>query len=312
MKIIVICQAVTNAHGRQHMFMESPFGTFKFILGKSGKVEQVSLERSVAVEASQLPRFSMEGPKQHTLTIQEHPAIQEMRKWLQAVESFGSILMGIEKIDWERPEIRWEPETPEEKALTTIQGLKRESKYPKDAAELTGEAVNDIIHLAKKYPNLVVPLAFWREGSADFQSFKYIHAFYNWYFVIEDLFGGGNTKNPLVEKAMLASPTMTQAVEFTLNEFRSPGYERHRTKLEQELQARGFGYNVADCIAFLVGTRGRLHHYSQQNPQSKPIPFAHSEFQTIAYFLMTVTMNCLYAEMGYEMPIGRPTSEKPT
>ncbi len=305
MKVSLKCKIRTDARSNGDVSLDSPAGLLTFHVDSSSRVTHVSISRQVEIRPEDLPRFRTVEPGHHELSIPPHPIVDELKATLQGIEGFGSVFLGIQKIEWETPEIRWTPESDSEKGAVELFSISSSREYAPDVIPLDEKFIRAVAEMCQKNPRLIVPMAFYREGSNEYRSFRYINAFYNWYFVLEDLYGKGKSKNKHVENAFLSSPVLAQAVDFAVREFKQKSYERHRTNLEMELGSCGRKLEPKDLVRHLVWTRGRLHHFSQENPQARAIPFFHQEFESISYFLMTVVMNCVFKEMGYEMPIGR-------
>lgn len=311
MRVELKCKVVANARSNGNVALDSPVGLLTFYVDSLSRVTHVSISRRVEFRPEDLPKFRTVEPGHHELSIPPHPIVEEMRATLQGVEGFGSLFLGIQKIDWETPEIHWTPENDLERDAVALLSISSNREYAPDVVLLDEKSIRNVAEMCQKAPRLIIPMAFYREGSNEYRSFRYINAFYNWYFVLEDLYGKGRTKNKDVENALLSSPVLTQAVDFAVREFKQKSYERHRASVEMELTSRRLRLESRDIVRHLVWTRGRLHHFSQRNPQARAIPFFHREFESIAFFLMIVAMNCVFKEMGYEMPIGRslPASE---
>ncbi len=305
MKVSLKCKIRTDSRSRGDVSLELPLGLLTFHADSSFRVTHVSISRHAEITPEDLPKVTTLEPGRHEITIPRQPIVEELRAALQAIEGFGSIFLGIQKIEWENPEISWTPESDSEKGAVELLSISSDREYAPDVVPIDQNSIRLAVELYQKNPRLIVPMAFYREGSNEYRSFRYINAFYNWYFVLEDLYGKGKTKNKDVEKAFLASPVLTQAVDLTVREFKQKSNDRHRSTLELELHSHGRKLELKDLVRHLVWTRGRLHHFSQDNPQARAIPFSHQEFESIAYFLMVVDMNCLFKEMSYEMPVGR-------
>ncbi|MFP3949896.1 MAG: hypothetical protein ACLFUZ_02250 [Candidatus Micrarchaeia archaeon] len=118
---------------------------------------------------------------------------------------------GVRCIVWDQPKLSWIPETEEEKAKTKVFSLEQKKEYPQIEEKLDNELLEREIGSLNKYDELIVLHAFLREGKNEFRKFRYINAFYNFYFVLEDLYGGNNTKNDLIEKNFLESKELMVA-----------------------------------------------------------------------------------------------------
>lgn len=137
----------------------------------------------------------------------------------------------------------------------------------------------------------------------EYRSFRYINAFFNFYFFIEDLYGGGKTKNYHVEENFKRSIHIIEAIKDTIKEFNEQlNLKRHQTILIDFLELEKLTYTVEGIISLIVKTRGNLHHFSQKSTQKKGHPLNQRDFETMAYLLMSICIRALVKLLAGEMP----------
>jgi hypothetical protein len=59
---------------------------------------------------------------------------------------------------------------------------------------MDGRSLSELIDVKDRYSSMIVLIAFFREGKNDYIEQKFINAFFNFYFVLEGMFGNGKTK----------------------------------------------------------------------------------------------------------------------
>jgi hypothetical protein len=121
--------------------------------------------------------------------------------------------------------------------------------------------------------------SFWREGESDWVAGEFINAFFNYYFVLEGLYGNRKTKNRQIEAEMLKSPGLLAQIEdFTNGD--------HPVQHLQQL-ARMLGVTDAPTasglVNLLVSTRGTLHHFQNDPKRDQVSPLVHDKYEGIAY-----------------------------
>lgn len=98
-------------------------------------------------------------------------------------------------------------------------------------------------------------LTFYRLGQLAFQERRYIPAFYNYYFVIESLFGNGRTSKKALLESYLAAPQLVAAAEECVNDASST-FSR---------AGHPWATNARDILSHFIDSRGALHHHSRRS-----------------------------------------------
>jgi len=119
-----------------------------------------------------------------------------------------------------------------------------------------------------------------------FQSFRYVQAFYSFYFVIEGLFAGGKTGEKAVLKEFSKSMEFSQIAKDQLESiFKEP---RHRASLKKLFAEEGCSTDAPGLQQFLYKIRGNLHHYARRSPKTRGTPFNQKEYESIALLTMLI------------------------
>lgn len=196
---------------------------------------------------------------------------------------------GIKRIRWDSPRTTVIPETEEEREKIQVFSFEHNKEYPEREENFDNETLTDVIKTMHKYDELIVLRAFLREGINEFHRFNYINAFYNFYFILEDLYGGNNTKNSLVEKSFLASDELMNLLKDSLTKHIETN-KKHKTNLTKFLKERQLDYSPENIIKLIISTRGSLHHFSRKNRLQQGTPLNQKDFETIAFLLFGLAL----------------------
>jgi len=287
----MIYQLIVKYHG--YTFIKAPFKlvidpyTLIVECDNNNMVDKLIIQRKITDYKEYIPKLKTIEPHKHSLTIPESPYYNDIMSLLQTVESFGHFWFKVKKIDWGFPKREWIPENDEEKKQIRVLNINFTKEYDKTPIEMTPEILSGIITSLDKLNYLIIPMAFVREGRNDYESFRYINAFFNFYFYLEDLYGKGKTKNDLVEKEFMKSTYIKYALDKTISTFS----KRHTDNLKKFLEIENFKFDNEGIIKLIVKVRGNLHHFSQKSSKLKGHPFNQNDFETMAYLLMCLCIH---------------------
>lgn len=260
----------------------------------NGVLEKVSIERVIVVYENFLPRIETSDDGQPTLHFPKDDFLREDIELLQHLESFGSLDLGLTKINWENPKIVWIAENPSEEAKIRMPSYRRSLVYQKQKLAVTAQWLQSVIIHRKQLSHLVAPLSFYRKGINHYHKFNNSEAFLHFYLILEGLFGNGNTRNQLVEKAFNTSEIMLSAVSETFDWINNNSDKSHRLWLESYLAKKSWKYDVSNIIKLLVDMRGNLSHYSVKSTRNQRDNLNEREYQTIAFVAMSI---CTFASI---------------
>jgi hypothetical protein len=211
--------------------------------------------------------------------------IQKLMNPIKMAEGMLS-LFGLEEINTREVRIKWVPENKEEEELIVIS----EFTYKEEARGLEEEIAFDLIarpfiagFLSSTYE---VAFSFYRRGKNDIKSFQYIEAFYDFYFLLESLFGNGKTKNTAIENEFLASKEL-------LDSIREVSHDKSMEKLFKKEHISEYiesyvNKTPQEIISTIVKKRGFLHHHNPKHPETWN-PDGQERFRVDAIFLMHLT-----------------------
>lgn len=212
----------------------------------------------------------------------------------QELESILSFDTGgsLKSIEWDAPTEDLIPETEEEEKQVQVHSFHFKKEHLDLPAVLDEEEFGEIIRSKERYVSLVVPQAFYREGANEFASKRYINAFYSFYFILEDFYGKGKTKNRDIAEAFRKSQKFREFIDWMIRDTLKKD-ARHRTNIERFCNEDKVAYDIDGLIELLLKVRGSLHHYSSRSSRHQGTPFVHEEFESIAFLTMGLAVRSI-------------------
>ena len=218
----------------------------------------------------------------------------ELVREFQELESILSFDTGgsLKSIEWEAPTEDFIPETEEEEKQVQVHNLYYKKEHLDFPAVLDGESFGEIIRSKERYVSLIVPQAFYREGANEFASKRYINAFYNFYFILEDLYGKGKTKNRDIGEEFRSSKEFRGFVDWVIKDINNKS-PKDRMRIERFCKEERVAYDTDGLIDLLLKVRGSLHHYSSKSSKRQGTPFGHEDFESIAFLTMGLAVRSI-------------------
>jgi hypothetical protein len=197
---------------------------------------------------------------------------------LQSLESALSLYMPLREISWRYPEAEVIFEEGEERTLGHLGAVKvNRGKIPH--AKVAECMFVALVGVGLKAHDITVVASFWREGESDWVSGKFINAFFNYYFILEGLYGNKKTKNKQIEAEMLKSRGLLAQIE-KFNKGQHP--LQHLQQLAKMLNVTGVPASQG-LIGLLVSTRGKLHHFQNNPHREQGSPLVHYRYEGVTY-----------------------------
>ena len=234
-----------------------------------------------------------EGKSALTITIDgTRKPYLELQREFQELESLLAFGMdgSLKSIAWDEPSEGLIPENDDEKQYTAVSGFQFSKEYPELPTLLKETDIRGIIETKERYSSLIIPKAFFREGLNEYSSKRYINAFYNFYFIIEDLYGEGKTRNKDIATAFRESNEFRGFLDWVIKNHLD---ERHRANLSKFCLEEGLNYDIDGLIDLLWHVRGNLHHYSSMSSKHIGTPFSHEAFESIAFLTLGLAVRAI-------------------
>lgn len=236
-----------------------------------------------------------ERVKHHMVVNRDKELYESMIRDFQELESILAFDGNLTRIMWDEPKDEVICENQEEREKVRVFSTHSRKEYPDPIKKVNEDVLRNMISTKEKYVSLAIPKAFWREGNNDFKSFRYINAFFNFYFILEGLYGNRKTKNYAVEREFKKSKEFNEFVEWMIDHLRKA--PRHLKKVNEMLKYRSKNLDVDGIIHLVVATRGDLHHFADDPNKTRGTPFNHKEFESIAWVALGLAIRAILQKM---------------
>ncbi|HEX8226404.1 MAG TPA: hypothetical protein VF572_00890, partial [Candidatus Saccharimonadales bacterium] len=225
-------------------------------------VRKIYVEKTVGPE-DKLPSIEPgHGPVKHVFNFNTPAWRNELIEKLIYLESLGSFWWKIRSIALREAEEEWVPESEEDEKKLSIIRASMKASYPRNPQPMHNHQIIELLDMEEDEKAMVTPLAFYREGTINFESHKYINAFQNYFLMIEGLFGQGKSGNAAQIKALVSSEELKEAADKMIAKIESDKSSPHYKLLLRELGSLGVSLDSKGILNWLVRTRGQLSHFS--------------------------------------------------
>jgi hypothetical protein len=188
------------------------------------------------------------------------------------------------RLRWDTPKVEFMPGNEREKAYVAVHGFQSSQEYRDHPIRISEDAWAEMVNTSNRVGDLVVPLSFFREALNDFRQFRYVGAFCNFYFILEDFYGGGKTRNRDVERQFKNSHELRESVRWAMDSCLQR--KQHRAEVQQLCEEEKKEYSVDGLIELLVRVRGNLHHFSGGSSKRHGTPLNQQDFESVAFLAM--------------------------
>ncbi len=285
MKLRIKCDVQSEVILQRRLELKTGDRNFTFDIGPDGIWNCLTVLASIkdpskvrwGTEDSKGPRSSNQAPFSIVGEF-EDGIVECVIEDIQGLESALSIYMPLRQINWRYPETEVIFEEDDERTLGHL-GPVSVSRAKPSPSKVAEKAFVSIVGIALKAQSLTVVASFWREGENDWIAGKFINAFFNYYSVLEGLYGNGKTKNAQVKEEMLKSPELLAQIE-KFNKGNHP--IQHLVQLAKMMNVREIP-TAEQLVNLLVLARGRLHHFQNNPNREQGSPLVHDRYEGIAY-----------------------------
>ncbi len=214
------------------------------------------------------------------------PAFPFVAREVRSIEALLSVF-GVHKIDLNHFTTTWIPENDEEKAAIKVRKFSTDLGKPDltHAPPLPFDLLARSVFAADEAAEIEMQLAFFRKGSLDCYEHRFIDGIFNFYFLLESLFGAGKYKKQTVKQAFKSSKQLRKAIQKALSD---PIVTKSTLQNESCNFIKKFGaMSVDSIIEYIVDLRGFLHHHTGKR---KDIwhPEDHKRYQLDAFLLQSI------------------------
>lgn len=197
----------------------------------------------------------------------------------------------LREIAWDKPTHRVIPEDPEEEKLLDVTSFSLTRSHEPLPVYLRGPSLENIVRDLRRREALMIPKAFWREAMNNFHKRRYIQAFKEFYFIIEDFYAAGKSSERQVLKAFGRSPEFNEIADRCLKSVLD--LPNHSEKLRKLLEEQDCDESASGLQKLLFRVRGSLSHYYSKSPKTRGTPFNQEEYWTIALVAMYIATSAI-------------------
>ncbi len=282
--------------------------TVIFLPNEDGVFAKLKIIADVADPSTCRTWYEVHGEAQkswHIHMSKDNKLHEELLADIKALESGLSYQCPVSRIRWHSAKIQFIPETTEEQEQIRANDfhLVPGVDHPERISDFDLEKFVGGVHIADKCRDLVGPLSFLREGMNCFKEFRNIQAYFNFYFVLEGMYGGGQYEQRKIKPRFLQSKILTSAIELEIQRGFPQPFRGGNQNIEMMLKQMNKPATVEGLVHLLVCTRGDLHHFL--NPK-KPFgtPLTDDQYECLAEFTGNITMTALTQEIQNRLPNG--------
>jgi hypothetical protein len=263
---------------------------------KRNQIVEIRVEKQVDVSSVSLPSTTIaEGRRLEFRISTTDPHFEDVLDLVQFIESIGSFHLGIRRIHWQQAKYEWIPESDQERQKLSLFSVQTKHEYPETPVPVDPGTLLRLLRSRTRLERYKIPMAFFREGVNDYRAFRYVNAFHNFYFFLEDLFGEGRTKNKQVEEKFAANSDLIGAAQRSISELMASNHTRHRENVSAFMSDKENDWTTDGIFSFLVHMRGNLHHFSQKSSKPKGHPLNQLEYESVAYLIQMISYHVVVA-----------------
>lgn len=220
----------------------------------------------------------------------------ELLSDLQQIEGLLAFHFKVSRVRWDTARSESVAETEEERGLGAYSLQTTRSIPDWRSGELTPQAAEKLTERSVEHPQLTVPLSFWREGNNDLHSFRFINAFFNFYFVLEGRYANGKTGNDEVQKQFMRSDQLKGIISRILPAHLNNGVTPNA--LMQALERSRLDLTTDGVITLLIKTRGEVHHYSERSTRPQGNPLNQENYAAVAFLAGHIATDTLLERLA--------------
>ena len=296
MKLSLECSVKGNVKIGRQLKVVNGLKEYLLIPDDKGWLTSIKIIKKVETPKKYSARWEPgEGKVDATLVIEgDREEYLDLLREFQELESVLSFETAgsLKSIAWDAPKEDFIPETEEEKGGIGAYSFHFTKEYPDYPASLNERKLDVIIQSKEHYKSLIIPKAFYKDGINEFTSRRYINAFYNFYFVLEDIYGKGKTKNKDIADAFRNSRDFREILEWMING-QIEKNEKRRISIKRFCDEEKVTYDIDGLIDLIQKVRGNLHHYSSKSSKHLGTPFTHEEFECIAFLTLGLALQTI-------------------
>jgi hypothetical protein len=221
------------------------------------------------------------------------PFVEKVQGWLRVIR--GSLgLVGVADINLDECLREFIPSTMDENLKMRTKSIRYE-RFKRDELPLGDDLSEQIVQCVLSYEDVgeyEIPLEFQRRGRDDLHHERYVEAIFNFFFVLEYLFGSGQYQTNQVIGNFKASPQLIDGLAEARRQTARQLLNAHTDSLKHYNEKYGEASDEQVIRRIVIELRGFLHHQSAKRPRTWH-PTLQKEYGVDAYFLGGVSQHVL-------------------
>jgi hypothetical protein len=284
------CQYQFNVKGHIRLGYCFPFTRdgfeYDFVCDENGMVRRIDVTVQVPDKLDWPSIQSNPAPGISAHFNFTSPSFPIIKLQIRTIEGLLAIY-GVESIDSGKQV--WLPENDQEKAQLQLESFEQTRKEfaPHELKEFPFNLVAQSVLAAGRSRDIEVALSFHRKGKQDIREERFIEAYYDFYFMIESMFGKGKFKKDAIIESFRNDPVLVEEVEKTKNDTSLMAWFRSDRIQLARAQEKYFSKTTPEILNHIVELRGFLHHHNVSRPGIWH-PDDHQEFKADAFFMQAL------------------------
>ncbi|NOW95006.1 hypothetical protein [Mucilaginibacter sp. SG564] len=257
------------------------------------RLSWISIERIVVDYEANIPRADIQEGQLSGFTFPGTTFLNEQRDILQYIESFAALDLGVRKIFYENPTIRWIPQTDEEQLEVPILAYSANQDYPANNREVRQGWLQGTILHRNRLIHLKEPFRFYRLGANFYAEQEYGLSFLHFFLMIEGLFSEGNSEKKFLIPALMNAEDLNYGIEQTFINLEKPVSVKHLDWFQNQ-QHQNIEVNndrKLKLVNILYDHRGLLSHYAMKSSRKRH-DFEQAKYHSLAFITMSICKFC--------------------
>jgi hypothetical protein len=221
------------------------------------------------------------------------PFFEKVQGWLRVIR--GTLgLIGVANIILDECLREFLPSTMDENVKIRTKSI-RYQRFKRDELPLGDHLPEQVVQCVLSYETIgeyEIPLEFQRRGRDDLHHERYVEAIFNFFFVLEYLFGDGQYQTAQLIDNFQASPQLIEGLAEARRQTSQHLLRAHTDARKRYRENYGDATDEQVIRTIVIKLRGFLHHQSAKRPRTWH-PTLQREYGVDAYFLGAVSQHVL-------------------
>jgi hypothetical protein len=266
-----------------------------------------TVERTIIPRADELPQVRHVPGQVAEMFIPPTDYEREANLTLRYFHAAGSLLIGINELDWKSSKEEWIAESDEERSMLQIPSVEWTMEdWPESSGMVNNFDLDDLCEDFVGWRDLTVPLILLRDGREAYRVQRFYEAFLYFYLYLEGMFANGKSDARKVKREFRQAVALRTAATQLIVNLQTPERAVHRPVLKSLLDEFGHSLSTDGLIDLVVDLRGTIFHYNRRGHRRTVNPTRPFDYRTPSFVLMSLaTLTAaleLFARAARPMP----------